>query len=205
MSGLNRSSNMGAILSILSAIIIIYTVLCLISIFMTWIPGAKFTKFGKFISKITDPYLNLFSKKVWFRVGNLDFSPILAIGILVLMSSIIGGIATTGRIHFGGILAMILNMIWSLLSTLLTIFILLILIRWIVLLINKGQVSTNSAWYQVDLMLQKIVYKIANTFSRKNLSYQTALLIGWITLSVGWFICRILFGLLINLCNSIPF
>ena len=196
---------MGTILSILSAMIIIYTVLCLISIFMTWIPGAKFTKFGRFISKITDPYLNVFSKRGWFRVGNIDFSPILAIGILSILSSIIGGIATTGRLHFGGILAMILSMIWSLLSTLLTIFILLILIRWIVLLVNKGQVSTNSAWYQLDLMLQKIVYKIGNTFFRKNLTYQKALLVSWITLGVIWFVGRVLFGLLINLCNSIPF
>lgn len=196
---------MGTILSILSAFIIIYTVLCLIGIFMTWIPGAKFTKFGKIISRITDPYLNIFSKRGWFRVGNIDFSPILAIGILSILSSIIGGIATTGRIHFGGILAMILGMIWSLLSTLLTIFILLILIRWIVLLINKGQVSTNSAWYQVDLMLQKIVYKIGNTFFRKNLTYQKALLVSWISLGVIWFVGRVLFGLLINLCNSIPF
>ena len=196
---------MGTILSIISAIIIIYTVLCLISIFMTWIPGAKFTKFGKVISRITDPYLNLFSRRGWFRFGNIDFSPILAIGILSILSSIIGGIATTGRIHFGGILAMILGMLWNLLSTLLTIFILLILIRWIVLLINKGQVSTNSAWYQVDLMLQKIVYKIGNTFFRKNLTYQKALLVSWITLGVIWFVGRVLFGLLINLCNSIPF
>lgn len=196
---------MAAILSIISTIIIIYTVLCLISIIMTWIPGAKFTKFGKIISKITDPYLNIFSKRGWFRIGNIDFSPILAIGILVLLSSVLGGIVTTGRVYVGGILAMILGMIWSLFSTLLTIFILLILIRWIVLLINKGQVSTNSAWYQVDLMLQKIVYKIGNTFIRKNLTYQKALLISWITLGIVWLIARVLFGILINLCNGMPF
>ena len=196
---------MGIVLSILSGLVVVYTVLCLISIFMTWIPGAKFTKFGKVISAITDPYLNLFSKRGWFRVGNIDFSPILAIGILSILSSIIGGIATTGRIHFGGILAMILGMLWSLISTLLGIFILLILIRWIVLLVNKGQVSTNSAWYQVDLMLQKFVYKIGNTFFRNNLTYQKALLVSWITLGVIWFVGRVLFGLLINLCNSIPF
>lgn len=196
---------MGIVLSILSGLVVVYTVLCLISIFMTWIPGAKFTKFGKVISAITDPYLNLFSKRGWFRVGNIDFSPILAIGILSILSSIIGGIATTGRIHFGGILAMILGMIWSLISTLLGIFILLILIRWIVLLVNKGQVSTNSAWYQVDLMLQKFVYKIGNTFFRNNLTYQKALLVSWISLGVIWFIARILFAILINLCNNIPF
>lgn len=196
---------MGIVLSILSGLVVVYTVLCLISIFMTWIPGAKFTKFGKVISAITDPYLNLFSKRGWFRVGNIDFSPILAIGILSILSSIIGGIATTGRIHFGGILAMILGMLWSLISTLLGIFILLILIRWIVLLVNKGQVSTNSAWYQVDLMLQKFVYKIGNTFFRNNLTYQKALLVSWISLGVIWFIARILFAILINLCNNIPF
>lgn len=196
---------MGIVLSILSGLVVLYTVLCLISIFMTWIPGAKFTKFGKVISAITDPYLNLFSKRGWFRVGNIDFSPILAIGILSILSSIIGGIATTGRIHFGSILAMILGMLWSVISTLLGIFILLILIRWIVLLVNKGQVSTNSAWYQVDLMLQKFVYKIGNTFFRNNLTYQKALLVSWITLGVIWFVGRVLFGLLINLCNSIPF
>ena len=90
-------------------------------------------------------------------------------------------------------------------STLLGIFILLILIRWIVLLVNKGQVSTNSAWYQVDLMLQKFVYKIGNTFFRNNLTYQKALLVSWISLGIIWLISRVLFGILINLCNSIPF
>ena len=196
---------MGIVLSILSGLVVLYTVLCLISIFMTWIPGAKFTKFGKVISAITDPYLNLFSKRGWFRVGNIDFSPILAIGILSILSSIIGGIATSGRIHFGSILAMILGMILSLISTLLGIFILLILIRWIVLLVNKGQVSTNSVWYQVDLMLQKFVYKIGNTFFRNNLTYQKALLVSWISLGIIWLIARVLFGILINLCNNIPF
>ena len=196
---------MRTVLSLLSAIIIIYTIFCLIAIFITWIPGAKFTKFGKVISSITDPYLNVFSKRGWFRFGNIDFSPILAIGILSILSSIVGGLATNGRFHFGGILAMILGMVWSLLSTLLTIFILLILIRWIVLLINKGQVSTNSAWYQIDLMLQKIVYKIGNTFFKNNLTYQKALLVSWLSLGITWLVARVLFGILINLCNNIPF
>ncbi len=193
------------ILSFLSAVIIIYTILCLISIFMTWIPGAKFTRFGKIISSITDPYLRVFSRRGWFRFGNIDFSPILAIGILSLVSSILGGITTTGRIYFGGILATILNMLWSVCSSLLTIFFLLILIRWIVLLANKGQVSTNSAWYQLDLMLQKFVYKLGNSFVKNSLTYQKALLISWISIGIIWVIARILFGILIMLCYKIPF
>ena len=195
----------GTILSFLSAAIIIYTIICLISIFMTWIPGAKFTKFGKIISAITDPYLRIFSGRGWLRFGNIDFSPILAIGILSLLSSILGGITSAGRIYFGGILATIISMLWSVCSSILTIFFLLILIRWIVLLVNKGQVSTNSAWYQLDLMLQKFVYKLGNTFFRNNLTYQKALLVSWISILVIMTILRILTAILINLCGKIPF
>lgn len=193
------------ILSFISAVIIIYTILCLISIFMSWVPGAKFTSFGRFITRITDPYLNIFSGRGWLRFGNIDFSPIIAIAILSLLSSILGGITTTGVLHFGSILALIVSMLWSISSSLITIILLLILIRWIVLLVNKGQVSVNSAWYQLDLMLQKFVYKIGNTFFKTNLTYQKALLVSWISLALILVIVRILTIILMNLCNMIPF
>lgn len=193
------------ILSLLSAVIIIYTILCLIAIFITWIPGAKFTKFGKFITSITEPYLKLFTKITWLRFGNVDFSPIIALALLSLASSILGSITTTGVIHFGSILALIVSLVWNVISSLLTIFILLVFIRWIVLLVNKGQVSTNSGWYQLDLMLQKFVYKIGNTFFKTNLTYQKALLVSWLSLGIIWLVLRILTGILINLCGMIPF
>ena len=193
------------ILSFISAVIIIYTILCLISIFMSWVPGAKFTSFGRFITRITDHYLNIFSGRGWLRFGNIDFSPIIAIAILSLLSSILGGITTTGVLHFGSILALIVSMLWSISSSLITIILLLILIRWIVLLVNKGQVSVNSAWYQLDLMLQKFVYKIGNTFFKTNLTYQKALLVSWISLALILVIVRILTIILMNLCNMIPF
>lgn len=196
---------MRTVLSILSAVIIIYTILCLISIFMTWIPGAKFTKFGRFIASITDPYLSIFSRKGWLRFGNIDFSPILALALLSLLSSILGGITTTGMLSLSNILVLVINMIWSVASSLITIIFLLILIRWIVLLVNKGQVSVNSAWYQVDIMLQKFVYKIGNTFFKSNLTYQKALLVSWISIAIIWFVLQLLTGFLISLCRTIPF
>lgn len=196
---------MRTVLSILSAVIIIYTILCLISIFMTWIPGAKFTKFGRFIASITDPYLSIFSRKGWLRFGNIDFSPILALALLSLLSSILGGITTTGMLSLSNILVLVINMIWSVASSLITIIFLLILIRWIVLLVNKGQVSVNSAWYQVDIMLQKFVYKIGNTFFKTNLTYQKALLVSWISIAIIWFVLQFLTGFLISLCKTIPF
>jgi YggT family protein len=193
------------ILGILSAIINIYTILCVISIILTWFPGAKFTAFGKFLSSICDPYLNLFSKSGKLRIGNIDFSPILAIGILSLLTTILSRITLTGRIFFGGILAAIVSLFWNLGSSLLGILTLIILVRWIVLLVKKGYTPYDSGWNNVDAMLQKPVYKISSTFSKNPVSYQTALLISWITLAVILLLGAILSGILIHLCNMLPF
>ena len=107
------------ILSILSAALMIYTIMCFINILMSWIPGLKFTAFGRFISSATDSYLNFFSKKGLFRIGMIDFSPIISLGILSLASSILGGIQSSGVIHFGGILATIIVNLWGIASSLL--------------------------------------------------------------------------------------
>ena len=193
------------ILGILSAIINIYTILCVISIILTWFPGAKFTAFGKFLSSICDPYLNLFSKSGKLRIGNIDFSPILAIGILSLLTTILSRITLTGRIFVGGLLAAIVSLFWNLGSSLLGILTIIILVRWIVLLVKKGYTPYDSGWNNVDAMLQKPVYKISSTFSKNPVSYQTALLISWITLAVILLLGAILSGILIHLCNMLPF
>ena len=193
------------ILSFLAAVLIIYTILCFINILLSWIPGLKFTKFGKFVLKICDPYMNIFSKISFLHFGNIDFSPIISLGILSLLSSILGGIQITGKISLGLILATIINSLWGIASSIIGIFTLLILIRWIVLLINKGRTSFDSGWNQVDMLLNKISYKIAATFSKKSISYQTSLLISWISF-LGFLIAgNILFSILVKLCRSIPF
>lgn len=193
-----------AILSVLSAAVSIYTILCLIDIFMSWIPGLKFTSFGRFISSVTDPYMGFFSRFGFLRFGNVDFSPILSIGILSLISSVLGGINSTGRIWFGGILASIISMLWSVVSSIFTIFGIIIFVRWIILLFTKNN-SYNPMWGQLDNMLGKFSYKVARTFIKGQISYKTSLLITWIVMAVAMFLCQILVSILFNLCNAIPF
>lgn len=196
---------MSIILSILSAAIEIYTLICFVYIFMSWLPGARFTKFGQVIASICEPYLNLFSRWRWTHVGNIDFSPIISIGLLTLASSVIGGIQATGRIWFGGILFNIIRMLWSLIATLLTIFTILILVRWIVLLVNHGQTRYGSAWNQIDNMISSLTYKISGTFIRKPHNYQTSLLVTWIFLIIINILGRTIVSLLLNLVYKIPF
>ena len=188
------------ILSLLSAVVTIYT-----NIIMSWIPGLKFTAFGRFITAATDPYMNFFSRWGFLRLGNVDFSPIISIGVLSLLSSILGGIQGTGRLYLGGILATIIYMLWNIISSLLGIFFLLLLIRWIVLLIHKGQTSYNSGWNQVDMILNKFSYKVASRFTKNSINYQKSLLISWIVFLATIVIGRILITILVNLCYQLPF
>lgn len=192
------------ILGIICAAINIYALICTAAIILTWFPGAKFTKFGKILSSITDPYLNLFSKNGKLVFGNLDFSSVLALAILWLASSILGRIVATGRIYLGGILGAIISMFWSICSTFLFIFAVLIFVRWIVLLINHGETAYDSGWNRLDSMLQKTVFKIAGTFSKDTVPYQKALLISWIVLAVILVFGSIIIGILTGLCNRLP-
>lgn len=193
------------ILSILAAVLSLYTLLCFIYILMSWFPGAKFTKFGHVMSSICDPYMNLFRKMSFLRIGNIDFSPIVSIGILSLTSAILAGIQHTGRIFFGGILGTILNSLWGIASSIVGIFTLLIFIRWIVLLINKGRTSYESGWNQIDMILNKMTYKIAGTFTKSSMSYQKSLLLSWIILLVTLGVGHFIIILLVNLCYRMPF
>lgn len=193
------------ILSILAAALTLYTILCFIYIIMSWFPGLRFTSFGRFITNACEPYMNLFSKYGWLRFGNIDFSPIISIGLLSLASSILGGIQSSGRIYIGGILATIIMMIWNIASSLLTILLLLVFIRWIVLIFNKNQTSFDSGWNQVDNIINKFSYKIARAFTKNSFNYRKSLLISWIAITVVLFAGNILFRILGNLCYQLPF
>ena len=193
------------ILSILAGILSLYTLLCFVYILMSWFPGAKFTKFGHFMSAVCEPYMNLFRKMSFLRIGNIDFSPIVSLGILSLASAILAGIQKTGRIFLGGILGTILSSLWGIASSILGIFTLLIFIRWIVLLINKGRTSYDSGWNQIDMILNKMSYKIAGTFSKSTMSYQKSLLLSWIILLVTLGLGHFLILILVNLCYRMPF
>ncbi len=193
------------ILYFLAAALSLYTLLCFIYILMSWFPGAKFTKFGHFMSSVCEPYMGLFRKMSFLRIGNIDFSPIVSLGILSLASAILGGIQHTGRIFLGGILGTILSSLWGIASSIMGIFTLLIFIRWIFLTINKGRTSYDSGWNQVDMLLNKFTYKVAGTFTKSSMSYQRSLLISWIAFLVILGVGHFLIAILVNLCYRMPF
>lgn len=74
-----------AIVNLLLTAINIYSFVLIASILMSWLPNAKESTFGQMLSKVTDPYLDIF-RKIIPPLGMIDFSPIIAIFALNLAS-----------------------------------------------------------------------------------------------------------------------
>lgn len=79
-----------------NTLFLVYLVLIFIRIIMSWIPRMPYNRylaaFLKFVSDVTDPYLNLFRRfipPVRMGPGALDLSPIVATLVLILVSGFV--------------------------------------------------------------------------------------------------------------------
>ncbi|MEH2293248.1 YggT family protein [Nostoc sp.] len=80
------------LINTLASFIQIYTVLLIIRVLLTWFPNINwYNQPFTTLSQITDPYLNLF-RRIIPPLGGMDFSPMLAIILLQVLGSLIGGL-----------------------------------------------------------------------------------------------------------------
>lgn len=192
------------IFRLLSSLISIYTLLCIVRIVLTWIPDLNYSAFGQFLSKICDPYLNIFRRIRLLQIGAVDLSPILAIGILSIASSFIGQIIAFGRFSIGILLASVIQVCWTAISSILTIYNILILIRLIVALLKKDY--SSNIWQTLDRIIYPVQNKITNLiFKNKIISNTLSLgitLIACVLLQVigSWIV-----GLIALVFSRIPF
>lgn len=162
------------IFRILSGAVSLYVLACLVRILLTWIPNLNNSKFGRIMSDICDPYLNMFRNIRFLRIGPIDFSPILAIGILLLIPSILNQIVVFGTIKIGYILAAILTGAWSIFVSILTFFNIIVAIRFVVALLKKDY--SSSIWQTLDQLIYPIQSKVQNIFFKNKAPTNTMLL-----------------------------
>jgi YggT family protein len=81
----------------------VYLVLIFIRIILSWVPRMPYNRWlnagVKFVSDVTDPYLNLFRRvlpPVRMGPGALDLSPIVATFVLIIVGSIVVGLIDPG-------------------------------------------------------------------------------------------------------------
>lgn len=197
---------MAYVFQMLASAVNIYAFLCFIRIILTWIPGAAYSGFGRFISNICDPFLNIFRGVRWMQVGNLDFSPAVSIGLLYAFSSILSNIAVTGRIYFGGILAIVISMFWSIFASLMGFLLILLIIRFIAMLTQKRSSYYGSFWSQLDYALEPFVHRFTKFLSNgKFQSYRNAILVTIVMLVLLLVGGQVLMNFFIHLVQRIPF
>jgi YggT family protein len=80
----------------INTLVLVYIVLIFIRIVMSWIPRMPYNRVLNavltFVVDVTDPYLNLFRRIVpMVRIGPgaLDLSPMLAVFVLIIASSVL--------------------------------------------------------------------------------------------------------------------
>lgn len=193
------------IFSLLSAVLSLYMILCFVRIILSWFPQAQYSPVGRFFCAVCDPYLNLF-RPLRLRFGAFDFSPAVALCILIALSSVCANLARGGRISVGGILALLLSMAWSVVSSVLGFLIVLLIVRLVVLLLQRGYTSYGTLWDQFDRSLSPIVFRITALFTRgAPTPYKTALVISILTLVAVYFAGRYAIGVLAYLLQQLPF
>lgn len=159
-----------------SSLISMYSFVCIIRILMSWIPNLEYSPVGRFIAGLCDPYLNWFKRFSFSRIGMVDFSPILALGLLSVGSMAFSTLAATGRLTLGIVFAGILQVIWSFFSFLLNIMIVFLIIRLIHDLVSRY--SYSQFWTMLDRFLNPPISKVTRLFVRnRTMSYRGSLIL----------------------------
>lgn len=169
----------------------IYTVICLIRIVLTWMPQMQTSPFTQFLSKICDPYLDIFKQLHFLQYRTMDFSPIVALAVLSLVSNVFSSIARTGQFSIAVIFVSLFTLILGFLISIINILIVFFVIRLIYDLLRSTTYSPF--WQKFDQFLNPIISKFVRTiFSNGVFTYRQSLLIA-IGISVAIRILLVLF------------
>ncbi|MCG8453941.1 MAG: YggT family protein [Spirochaetales bacterium] len=163
---------------ILSYILMAYFFLILARVLLSWVPGGSegTQRIKKFISRLTDPYMSRFQNISWLRFGMLDFSPILGLGLLTFTLYIVQILAAGSIPTPGLIIALILDILWSVVAFFLLLLAIVMIVRLVSLYIYKDR---RPAWTdRVDAFLFPKVSRILGLFTSKPVAYPVALGIG---------------------------
>jgi len=191
-------------MKVLSALISIYILIIFIRIMLTWFQGPSLGRPMQILIAVTEPYLALFRRIPALRTDRIDFSPIIALIVLVILQNITSTIARLGTISIGIVLGLIISALWSAISFLLLFFIILIVVRIIGWLLNANSVSP--IWQTLDLILHPIVYRVSNLFSGgRPLTYPLGLAITGGTFLVASLVLRFVIKLLVSFLMNLPF
>jgi YggT family protein len=168
-------------MNFLAALTGFYTLLIFVRVMISWFSGANYGRPVEILRRVTDPYLAWWSRFSFLRAGYLDLSPIAGMAFLSLLQNVFGTIARTGQIKLGIILFIVLSSLWSALSFVIGFFIIVLILRFIAYMTNRG--VYGGFWRIVDTISQPVLYRITRIFFRSRIvNYLSGLILSTLSL-----------------------
>ncbi len=184
----------------LARLLEIYSFIIWIRIIVSWVrPYPRPGSFTYYMARIVDPYLGLFrSSKA--TIGVLDFSPIIAIGILAVVQSLLSVYGMYGFLTLGIILANIIYAFWSYgLSIFLFFSIIMLIFKTIAAFTHNPMMYGMSGQFS-----DPISNMVRKSFSNRIPKDSTVALISLAINIALYFVLKQAFGMLANLALRIP-
>jgi YggT family protein len=115
----------------------IYILLIFVRVILAWLRPNMFNPIVRFVYASTDPYLRLFAGLRIFRIGSVDFTPILAFYFLYLMQELSYDILLTGHFSMERLFSLLIRFLFRFTYFILLIFIITVGLRLIFELIMR--------------------------------------------------------------------
>ena len=193
---------MSQLIRILSFFISAYMMIIFVRIILTWFAGMDQGRLPDILSKITDPYLDWFRRFPALRMGFLDLSPIVALGVLSLLNRVLSILANYGTISLGIILAIVLNAAWGVVAFFLGFLIIVLILRLIVSFFSQ---SGGSFWRVIDGLSQPVIFRINRfIFKSRIVNYSTSTLVSIAVLLAIYLIFNIAVSIVSGILVRLP-
>ena len=194
------------IFSILASVVSIYTLLCFVRVMLSWFPGAEYSRFGQVLCQMCDPYLNIFRRFRFLRFSSFDFTPAIALCVLMAAQAFFTSLATGAGFRLSTILAMLVMLVGNIFTSLLGFLAVIVLVRLIVYLIAGDGQGSYTIWTAVDRAISPIIFRIAgHIFRNQSISFVKALVVSFIMLVVFSVLISYAIRVLGTLISMIPF
>lgn len=151
---------LSSVFSTIGYAIKIYSYLCIGYILLSWFLPSPYSRFpaAAFLSEICAPYLNWFRRFRFTQIGSIDFSPILALGILSVFSNIFYQMAILGFFSPFIIIRTLILIIWSFFSFVMNFCIIALIIR--LILDFMPEYRSGNIAYMLDKFLSPLFVRV---------------------------------------------
>ena len=193
---------MSGLMRVLSFFVSIYMMIIFVRIILNWFAGMDQGRLPDILAKVTDPYLDWFHRFPALRMGFLDLSPIVALGVLSLVNRVLNILANYGTITIGIILAIVLQAAWGAVSFFLGFLIIVLILRLILHYVTR---NSNSFWRIIDSISQPALFRI-NRFIFRNriVNFMTGIIVSIAILVAIYLILSILVAIVSGALVRLP-